>query len=863
MPTGVQYLESLGVRVFMDSTNFISGAAKVRMETDKTLSSIEARIAKAHAKIQTLNNTVGPLSQKQIHQIELLKVSIVQLEQSAIKAKAAMYAFGTAAIGIPLLTASAAAVKNFATLDDAIHKSMATMQDYQMKYKDVLMEASIALSTGTPTKAAAFGEGFGEGAHTGHSIAESAVLLDTAQKASVVSGLTLVDTFKVMSQAQRNLGMEFENTEDRIRNFEQLADMITKGSQVAATSWEVFARGLADPKLGQAVRGMHMDPNQVGSVVLAYSQMGINSKNSSRSGVGLANFYRELQKSSALPQFAKVWQAENMNVLNEYGNLKKMSEIIGILANRLNGLSDAQKKGITDGLGFTRMSDAFMNTLLAVDSTGMSAAGMIMFFDEQLKESAGTLDKSYAVSIKSFNNQMHILWNNVTNASIAFGIYLAPAIELVAKGLNYLLEGFLRMNPVLRGLIAVSILAVSFTLLGVSISLLVYQISKITIVAAIFSKTWAILSFSVKGLWSILTFGIPLMGYIAAGFKSMGVAIAYLFTGAWTLGGVFASISAGIWAAITGFIAVLPVILGIAAAIALIYVLYRTGALTSIWESAKTGFGGLAGILYNFSENWKILVDFMGDSWHKVIWQMFKEFSYFFLSLVAQAGVGLKMMFEDAWHAAHRKIIGVSNLETLAYRAADASEKLRYDPKYNLFAGTDAAGKEKYFPESLNDLLKYELENNPKFSQQRKLDLMVSKRLETPFAGRDVIGLPQFKTNLPEAPDWTKLKDKLYPMKDVGGFGENGLPDTFNAARAHEFVEMPQARFIIQGPERSPGDEKGFLMVDKRLQELIQATKENRPGEHSVDQNHPAKTPHAGNPAAASKHNQFPIHNFR
>lgn len=851
MPSGIQYLETLGVRVFMESSNFVTGAAKVKQET----LSLEQQILKTSAKLTALQAVTNPTA-GQTRQIARLTDQLEKLKQQAIAVKASMYALGTAAIGIPLLTISTLAVKNFATLDDAIHKTMATMADYQLKYKDVLMTSSLQLSTGTPTKAVGIAGAFEEFAHTGHSFAEAHVMMDTAQKASVVSGMNVVDVVRTLTAAQRNLGMEFENSEDKIRNFVQLADMVTKGSQMAATSWDVFAKGLADPKLGSAVRGMGMDPNDVGALVLAYAEMGFNSKNSSRSGIGIANLYREISKSASLPQFSKVWQAAGMNPLDQYGNIKKPSDLILTLAERLNGLSDSSRKVITDGIGFTRMSDNFVAALMNIDGKGMSAAGMIKFFTEGLHEANGALENSYQVRMKAFNKQMEVLWNNISNVATIFGGTLAPVLEKVGQGLNYLLEGFMQLNPFYQKMIVISTLAVSFSMLAVSIALLVNQLKQLVIVKTLLSVVTGTFGTVFKTVWSgistALFFRIPFWSGLARGIAWVGTSIAGLFTGTLTLGGIIASIGAGLSAMLAGFMAILPIVLAVAAAIAVIYALYKTGTLNEIWEGTKNGFGGLAGIMYNYSENWKILMDFMGDSWSSTLKRMFQELSYFFLNIVASALVSVKIMAEDAYFKLRTAKVTYNGVG--GFKVTTPPEDLWYDKNLDTYYGTVNGQRRAFDPTSE---LKYAYENDPANSMQRKLDLEAQKRMETPFKGMNVIGLPKFNTALPKAEDWSKLTDNMFPFKDAGGAG-GPMPDMGMSTRPHEFVEMPQARFMIGG-EASIDD--GFTRIDKRLQELIQAVKESRLPQKPEDAGHPGKTPHSPNPAHVPNAQRFPIKN--
>lgn len=716
---------------------------------------------------------------------------------------------GAAAVFLPIAAVARFGIREFENFDEAIHKSMARMDTTSQSLKYYIEMQSLALAGSGVADPQKIAESYGLITSAGYSAAEATKMLAINQKLALVGNMDFIHTGDKMMTIQRNFGLATDDVTETMQNYTRVADILARASQIGHVSVEQLIETLSNPKLGASVKTYGKSIEEIAAMATVFANGGMTGN---RSGVGIFNLYREI--SSAMQQKPAAFQRLGINPYDDKGNFKDAAEMIHLLEQRFQGYSDKQKAATLTAAGFTRISVAQTQALI-----GTSAA--LELYNEEYKNAKGSLDSQYITRMQSFLQVMNHMWNQLRVLGILIGTVVAPYLKGLSIAISWVLAAVLNLNPSLRTFLAYTLgLMVIITLVGVMIKL-----------AAAFG--------AFSGILAVLKVGMGTFSVILAATR---VAILWLSTTMWSSVPAYASMIAGthtLSGALAGLgisargLAILaylgPPLMVLAAAM---LILGSFMGFDRLWESAKTGFGGLYGLMANFSENWKILVDFMGESWGAQFKGMISNF---------------KQFLDDMDEVARIK---------MRHRVEDAAFKVAPMVNNQLQGLVDTFGGVSRTPPAPID---------PSLTQKRQMELNYIEDLKkgTNLAQamlaqkKDITGLPKFNTSTVDTAA-LNYEEILKRIGFPGGLPGGGLGDILNGGMGHDhaFTEFHPSRMMIDSNMEISsskdvaellGETNGYLSrIENAILTGIQTNRDtipSAPGEHSGMHGHTGPNP--------------------
>ena len=479
-------------------------------------------------------------------------------------------------ITAPIIAIGTASVKTFAKFDDALQTSIAVMGGVSEEMNKALTKMTFDISAGSRTSPTDIALGYFHLASAGYKAADALSAVATVEKFSVAGAFDLNESghaagnslfamaratnFLVDSQAA--LGLKTDDVAQNMKNMTHIGDVLTKANIISNATVQDFAKALTN-KGAAAIRLLNKDVEEGVAVLAAFASQGVKAETA---GEKLYIITRDLARATI--KHREAWDGMNIRVFDATGNMRHLADIVSDMEKALGGMADEEKRAALMHLGLQDRSLAATIQLM-----GMSDA--IRKFDNELRNSAGSMQKVADIRLKSFTSQMMMLRNQITVVAIGIGQMLVPYImqmnEQIKKAIGYwneLNEPFKRW-------------ALTLTLVAAAI-------------------------------------GPTILG--------MGVMMSTIFTMksiVMTMTGLFMA-----WIPVVGIIA------GVAAGIAgLIYLIGGKEGLVGAWEYAKGAISNFflytVGFLENFTENMTRLWTWLKAEW----WNVLKDVGQFFLVL--------------------------------------------------------------------------------------------------------------------------------------------------------------------------------------------------------------------------------------
>lgn len=326
----------------------------------------------------------------------------------------------TIGLTVPIAGFGTAAIKSFASFDDAMTKSLSIMQGITPQLRKDMDELAITISKETTTSATDLARAYFFLASAGLDAQQSMAALPTVNKFAIAGAFDMALATDLLTDAQSALGLTIrDDVVKNMQNMVRVSDVLVKANTLANATVEQFSKSLTS-KAGASLRALNKDVEEGVAVLAAMADQGVKAE---LAGERLSIVLRDLQKASIENQ--AVWDSMGLSVFDASGKMRNMADIISQLETLLGPMSDKQKQVTLSMLGFTFRSISATKGLL-----GTSEA--IRKYEAQLRSASGITDEVANKQMKSFSAQLKIAWNNVTALGITIGRLLAPMISRVA-----------------------------------------------------------------------------------------------------------------------------------------------------------------------------------------------------------------------------------------------------------------------------------------------------------------------------------------------------------------------------------------------------------------------------------------------
>lgn len=405
----------------------------------------------------------------------------------AARSSAAIGGLGVSSAG------AAAALFSLARTHDRLQKSMnaslAIMGDVSTAMRKDMVDAAIKVSRTTRFSASQAAESYFFLASAGMDAEQSLAAMPTVAAFAAAGNFDLATATDLATDAQSALGMTSKNAAANLKNLGRVTDVLIKANTLANASAQQFSEALTN-KAGASLRLVNKDVEEGVAVLAAYADQGIKG---AEAGTALGIVMRDLQTKSLLN--AEAFALNGIAVFDSAGKMNRLADIIGDIENRLNGMSDAQKKATLLSVGFSDKSVAYIQTLVgtsekirAYEDALRSAAGATESVASKQMTALEKLTAKLRASWESLSNQMGPVFTMAAESASGWLDALTQKTSGAASGLSRIQSGFATLLDVLHTVrigfkyvqaTVTAVLGHVVSKIGQAIDLIVEQVNKI------------------------------------------------------------------------------------------------------------------------------------------------------------------------------------------------------------------------------------------------------------------------------------------------------------------------------------------------------------------------------------------------
>lgn len=333
-------------------------------------------------------------------------------------------------ITAPLLLVAGLSTTAFAKFDQAMTETFARMGRQTKEVRDQMEGLALSLSTKGTVAASPveLAKGYIELGAAGLNAAQSmAVLEDVAIFAQ--AGMFGTDVaVKQLIGSMSSFGAMSNDPVVFASNLQRFSDVMVNVANTTTTGVEEVARAMsADGAVAAKNYGMTIE--ELGAVLGVYA---MQNKDAEEAGHLTGRAIRLL--TASFQRQGDTWKKFGIDIVDKStGQYVKFSKAIGMIENRMKGMSGPMRTAFLDLLGFETLAQKSILPLI-----GQSKE---LERQEGLYKQVGSAQEMAKIQMESFTNQMQILWNVFTVVGIEVGKILAPYIhqltKYVATGVGY------------------------------------------------------------------------------------------------------------------------------------------------------------------------------------------------------------------------------------------------------------------------------------------------------------------------------------------------------------------------------------------------------------------------------------------
>lgn len=492
-----------------------------------------------------------------------------QMEESANKIVSLGKSI-TKAVTLPFVAIGAYSTKAFGDFDQAMTESLSILGDVSDEMRVRMEDAARTISMSTMTSADELARSYYYLASAGMSAEQSLASLDVVNNFAIAGTFSMTQATDLLSDALNALGMASQDAEKHKENLIRLSDVLVKTNNVANGSVQDFSEALTN-MAAAALRTLNKDVEEGAAALAVFADQGTKGL---KAGQALAIVLRDVQ--GAFKRQTQNWLDMGISIYDAQGKMKPLADIIELLENKFQGLTDAQKPVTSAMLGLQSRSFGYIQTL-------MGNSQKMREYEAALRGASGETKQLTDRVLKSFNAQMLILGNSIKDVARRIGEFFAPMI--------------LKVNHMIRESVA------AWNSLNTEVQSTIIAVS--TIAASIGP--------------AIMAFGLLMktIVFLKGFFTSL------LFAGTSTTAGIA---SGALAAAAPLMILAAKVALVVGAFAGLIYMVWGKEGIVTAWNAATNAVKNFVSLSLGFfahlRENLGILFSWLRDNWQSVLGDM-------------------------------------------------------------------------------------------------------------------------------------------------------------------------------------------------------------------------------------------------
>lgn len=412
----------------------------------------------------------------------------------------------------PIVAMGAASVRAFAGFDQAMTESTSIMSVTESQIESMRKQA-LSLSGEATQGPEEMARSYFFLASAGKDAEQSMALLPQVAKFATAGAFDMALATDLLTDAQSALGLTSKDTAEDVAGLTRVADVLVKANTLANASVQQFSESLTNTA-GATMKAFSKDVEEGVAVLAAYADQGI------KGAVAGTNFSRvNLLLSKSARDNAKAHKELGFTVFDANGKMRNYADIIQNLEQITAGMSDEVKSATLEQLGFeARIQQAVLPLLGSSDA--------IRRYERELRNAKGTVEEVANKQMKSFTNQMKILWNRVKAVAIEIGQILVPMIEKLSEYLKVGLQWWKGLDQSTKEwIVTVGILAAAIGPVLVTLGVLTASVGSIISFVGILTPMVSSLStaFMLMVPNSALGALVTLKGHLAAALSGISL----------------------------------------------------------------------------------------------------------------------------------------------------------------------------------------------------------------------------------------------------------------------------------------------------------------------------------------------------
>jgi len=371
-----------------------------------------------------------------------------QMEESANKIVSLGKSI-TKAVTLPFVAIGAYSTKAFGDFDQAMTESLSILGDVSDEMRVRMEDTARTISMSTMTSADELARSYYYLASAGMSAEQSLASLDVVNNFAIAGTFSMTQATDLLSDALNALGMASQDAEKHKENLIRLSDVLVKTNNVANGSVQDFSEALTN-MAAAALRTLNKDVEEGAAALAVFADQGTKGV---KAGMALNIVLRDVQE--AFKRQKQNWLDMGISIYDAQEKMKPLADIIELLENKFQGLTDAQKPVTSAMLGFQSKSFGYIQTL-------MGHSQKMREYEAALRGASGETKQLTDRVLKSFNAQMLILGNNIKDVARRIGEFFAPIILKVNHMIRESVAAWNSLNTEVQStIIAVSTIAAS------------------------------------------------------------------------------------------------------------------------------------------------------------------------------------------------------------------------------------------------------------------------------------------------------------------------------------------------------------------------------------------------------------------
>lgn len=337
-----------------------------------------------------------------------------------------------AAIGTAFAAGAGKAIQAAGDFDAAMQESLAIMGDVSDDMRAEMEDTARTIAKETQFSAEEAAESYFFLASAGLDAAEANQSLGDVAQFAQAGMFDMAEATDILTDANSALGRE---TEEMVG----LGDQLVKANTLANASVQQFGEALTS-KAAPAMERMGVESEEGIAALSTFADQGLKGR---RAGTIFARTLEGLEKQAR--NNSEEFEELGVRVFDADGEMRDLADITADMEGALGDMSTEQKQAALEQLGFNKRAMQGVDLL-------MGNSEQLREYESELGDAGGTAEEVADKQMDTFNQQMGLFKDQLTDVGISIGQVLLPHLTTLMGHLSTGVDRFAALNEKTNGM---------------------------------------------------------------------------------------------------------------------------------------------------------------------------------------------------------------------------------------------------------------------------------------------------------------------------------------------------------------------------------------------------------------------------